>query len=98
MKKTFALLVLLALAACSSTSDVRPGVDGIHSISLMGEDVKDTEGAAHKQAKAYCAKENKTIEYLSDDTVKATATEVNVEKNLLQKNETVATDIKFKCN
>ncbi len=99
MKNAFLLaVVLLASSACSSAPDVRPGADGIHSISLMGESVKDTEGKAHKQARAYCEKQKKTIEYLSDDTVKATPTEVNMEKNLLNEESTVATDIKFKCN
>lgn len=98
MKKLSVLGLLLLAVSCSSTPDVRPGADGIHSISLMGEDVKNTEGAAHKQARAYCAKLGKTIEYLSDDTIKATAAEVNMEKSLFKESESVATDIKFKCN
>nr|BDT29244.1 hypothetical protein BHI3_27100 [Bacteriovorax sp. HI3] len=98
MKNLSVLALLLLAVSCSSTPDVRPGADGIHSISLLGEDVKDTEGAAHKQARAYCTKQGKTIEYLSDDTIKATPTEVSMEKSLFKDNESVATDIKFKCN
>ncbi len=98
MKNLSALALLLLAVSCSSTPDVRPGADGIHSISLLGEDVKDTEGAAHKQARAYCENQKKKIEYLSDDTIKATPNEVAVDKALLKEEDTVATDIKFKCN
>ncbi len=97
MKKVISLFLLLVLSACSSTSDVRPGIDGIHSVSVRGEFVKDTETDAHRQAKAYCRNEGKTAEFLSNDTVKATPAERDVGQNLFKETEAVATDIKFKC-
>ncbi len=98
MKKIAALSSLLVVFGCASSPDVRPGMDGIHSVSVRGEVVKDTETDAHRQAKSYCKDLGKTVEFLSNDTVKATPEEVNMEKNLFKETESVATDIKFKCN
>ncbi len=97
MKKLLALTFVLASFGCSSTRDVRPGVDGIHQISILGEEVNDTESAAYKQARAYCHSLKKDVEYLSDETFKATPNELDTDKKLFKKSESVATDLKFKC-
>lgn len=97
MTKLLALCFLLALGSCSSSPDVRPGVDGIHSISTLGGDVKDTESDAYKQARSFCNDKKQTVEFLSDETFKATPNEEVVDKKLFKKNESVATDVKFKC-
>ena len=98
MKKILSLVFVLAFLGCSSTRDVRPGIDGIHQISILGEEVSDTESIAYKQARAYCRGQKKEVEFLSDETFKATPNEVDVDKKLFKKSESVATDIKFKCN
>lgn len=97
MKKITALCSLLLVYGCSSSPDVRPGIDGIHSVSVRGEVVSDTEKEAHKQAKSFCKDQGKKVEYLSNDSVKATPAEINKERNLFKETESVATDIKFKC-
>ena len=97
MNKFIALGFLLALASCSSSPDVRPGVEGIHSVSTLGGDVKDTESDAYKQARSFCHDKNQSVEFLSDETFKATASEEAVDKKLFKKNESVTTDVKFKC-
>lgn len=97
MKKILALTFIAAAFGCSSTRDVRPGVDGIHQISLLGEEINDTESVAYKQARAYCHAQKKDVEYLSDETFKATPNELDVDKKLFKKSESVAIDLKFKC-
>ena len=97
MKKIVALGFLIVLVSCSSSPDVRPGLDGIHSITVRGEDVKDTESDAYKQARSFCHDKNQSVEFLSDETFKATPNEKVLEKNMFKKNESVATDVKFKC-
>lgn len=92
------MLVLLVAFGCSTAPDVRPGMDGIHQISVRGEEVNDTESDAHKQARAYCRGQKKEVEFLSDETFKATPNELNTDPKLFKKTESVATDIKFKCN
>ncbi|MBY0415931.1 MAG: hypothetical protein K2Q18_17295 [Bdellovibrionales bacterium] len=95
MRAFFAISTLVVLSSCSSTSNVVPGVDGMHKVSIRGEDAKDTESAGHKEARSYCKDQKKQVEFLSDDTVKATSAEINVEA--FKKAEAVATDIRFKC-
>lgn len=97
MKKLLALAFVLASFGCASTRDVRPGVDGIHQISILGEEVNDTESAAYKQARAYCKTQKKNAEFLSDETFQATPNELDTDKKLFKKSESVATDLKFKC-
>lgn len=98
MKKIICLaLVSLTAFGCASHPDVRPGVDGIHQISVRGEEVKDTESDAYKQARSFCKDQKKTAEFLSDETIKATPNEVIVDKALFKEKESVATDLKFKC-
>lgn len=99
MKNSLGLMaVLLTFASCSSSPDVRPGMDGIHQISVRGEEVNDTESDAYKQARAYCRGQKKEVEFLSDETFKATPNELNADPKLFKKTESVATDIRFKCN
>lgn len=97
MKKIIALALISLAFGCASHPDVRPGVDGIHQISVRGEDVKDTENGAYKQARSYCKDQNKRAEFLSDETFKATSNEVEADKVLFKEKESVATDIRFKC-
>lgn len=98
MKKLLSFLVLATLAfGCASSPDVRPGVDGIHQVSTLGSDPKDTESSAYKQARSYCNDKNMSAEFLSDETFKATASEGVVDQKAFKKNESVTTDIKFKC-
>lgn len=97
MKKIIALGSLIVLASCSSSPDVRPGLDGIHSINVRGEDVKDTESNAYKQARSFCHDKNQSVEFLSDETFKATPGEESVDSKMFKKSESVATDVKFKC-
>ncbi len=97
MKKVIALGFLVVLAGCSSSPDVRPGVDGIHTINVRGEDVKDTESDAYKQARSFCHDKNQSVEFLSDETFKATPAEASVDATMFKKSESVATDVKFKC-
>ena len=97
MIKFIAFGFVLILASCSSSPDVRPGLDGIHSISIRGEDAADTESNAHKQAKSFCHGKGLNIEFLSDETFKATSTEASVPASVFKKGEAVATDLKFKC-
>ena len=97
MKKIIALSMLTVLASCASSPDVRPGLDGIHQISVRGEEVHDTESDAYKQARSFCKDQKKTAEFLSDETFKATPNEVNVDAKMFKKTESVATDLSFKC-
>jgi hypothetical protein len=97
MKKILLLTLVTIISGCASSPDVRPGVDGIHQISTLGGDPKDTENDAHKQARSFCHDQNKSVEFLSDDTFKATPTEEVVDKKVFKLNESVTTDIKFKC-
>jgi len=97
MKKILLLTLVTLAFGCSSSSDVRPGVDGIHQVSTLGSDPKDTESDAYKQARSYCNTFNKSAEFLSDETFKATETEAVVDQKAFKKNESVTTDIKFKC-
>ncbi len=97
MNKFIAIGLLLALVSCSSSMDVRPGVDGIHSISTIGGNVKDTESDAYKQARSFCHDKNQSVEFLSDESFKATPSEKEVDKKIFKLNESVATDVKFKC-
>lgn len=97
MKKIAFFSAFFILVSCASSPDVRPGLDGIHQISVRGEEVRDTESDAYKQARSFCRDQKKTAEFLSDETFKATPTEVNTEAGLFKKSESVATDLKFKC-
>jgi hypothetical protein len=97
MKKLLLLSVLAVFFGCASSPDVRPGLDGIHQVSTLGGDVNDTESDAYKQARSYCKDQGKAVEFLSDETFKATPSEGVVDQKAFKKNESVATDIKFKC-
>jgi hypothetical protein len=97
MKKLIVLPCALFIFGCSSYKDVRPGLEGIHSITILGEDVNDTESNAYKQANAYCKDQKKKAEFLSDETFKATPNEVDVDTKMFKKSESVATDISFRC-
>lgn len=98
MKKLLALASVLVIASgCASYPDVRPGLEGIHQISVLGKDVKDTESNAYKQANAFCKDQKKKAEFLSDETFKATPSEVDVDTKLFKKTEGVATDVSFRC-
>ena len=97
MKKLIVLTSVLFVFGCTSYKDVRPGLEGIHSITILGENVNDTESNAYKQANAFCKDQKKKAEFLSDETFKATPNEVNVDANLFKKSESVATDVSFRC-
>ncbi|MBC7430249.1 MAG: hypothetical protein H7336_16665 [Bacteriovorax sp.] len=100
MNKLFALGFLFLLASsCASHPDVRPGLDGIHTITVHGEEVKDTESNANKQIRSYCKDMGKIPDYLSDESFKATDKEVdaNAPMKEFKKAEAAATDVKFKC-
>ena len=97
MKKLITLLSLLFVFGCSSYKDVRPGLEGIHSITILGENVNDTESSANKQANAFCRSQKKKAEFLSDETFKATPNELDVDSKNFKKSESVATDISFRC-
>ena len=96
--KTFLILSsALFVFGCSSYKDVRPGLEGIHSITVLGENVNDTESNAYKQANAFCRSQNKKVEFLTDETFKATPNELDVDTKMFKKSESVATDVSFKC-
>ena len=97
MKKLITLISILFIFGCSSYQDVRPGLEGIHSITVLGENVNDTESSAYKQANAFCKDQKKKPEFLSDETFKATPNEIDVDKNMFKKSESVATDVSFRC-
>lgn len=97
MKKLIVLSCALFIFGCSSYKDVRPGLEGIHQISVLGEDVKDTESNAYKQANAFCKDQKKKAEFLSEETFKATPNEVDVDTKMFKKSEGVATDVSFRC-
>ncbi|MBC7713649.1 MAG: hypothetical protein H7177_09935 [Rhizobacter sp.] len=100
MSKFFALTILAVLASsCASHPDVRQGLDGIHTITVHGEDIKDTESDANKQIKSFCKDQGKIPDYLSDDSFKATNKEIDTDAptKMFKKAEAAATDVKFKC-
>jgi hypothetical protein len=97
MKKLIILSCTFFVFACSSYKDVRPGLEGIHKVSILGEDIKDTESNAYKQANAYCRDQKKKAEFLSEETFKATPNEVDVDTKMFKKSESVATDVSFRC-
>ena len=97
MKKLITLTSILFVFGCSSFKDVRPGLEGIHSITILGENVNDTESNAYKQANAFCKNQKKKVEFLSDETFKATPNELDVDNKMFKKSEGVATDVSFKC-
>lgn len=97
MKKITILAFLVLNFGCASSPDVRPGLDGIHQVSTIGGEANDTESSAHQQARSYCKDQKKTAEFLSNETFKATPDEGVVDQKAFKKNESVATDIKFKC-
>lgn len=53
MKNIIFLISILSVFGCTSFNDVRPGLEGIHTITILGEDVRDTESNAYKQANAF---------------------------------------------
>lgn len=97
MKKLLTLSCLLFIFGCATSKDVRPGLEGIHQISILGEDVNDTESNAYKQANAFCKEQKKKAEFLSDETFKATPNEVDADAKMFKKSESVATDVSFRC-
>ncbi len=97
MKNFIILSSVLFVFGCSSYKDVRPGLEGIHSITILGENVNDTESNAYKQANAYCRSQKKKAEFLTDETFKATPNELDVDTKMFKKSESVATDVSFKC-
>jgi hypothetical protein len=98
-KILFLSFLILIVSSCASHPDVRPGLDGIHTITVRGEDIQDTESNANKQIRSYCKDQHKVAEYLSDDSVKATNMEVDTDAplKLFKKAEGAATDVKFRC-
>lgn len=97
MKKLIVLSCALFIFGCSTSKDVRPGLEGIHQISILGEDVNDTESNAYKQANSFCKDQKKKAEFLSEETFKATPNEVDVDTKMFKKSESVATDVSFRC-
>jgi hypothetical protein len=97
MKKLIVLSCALLIFGCANYNDVRPGLEGIHQVSILGEDVNDTESNAYKQANAFCKAQKKKAEFLSDETFKATPNEVDVDTKMFKKSESVATDVSFRC-
>ena len=97
MKKLIVLSSAFLVFGCSSYPDVRPGLEGIHQISVLGEDVKDTESKAYKEANAFCKSQKKKVEFLSDEVFKATPNELDNDIEMFKKSESVAIDVSFRC-
>lgn len=97
MKKLIILFSALFIFGCSSYPDVRQGLEGIHQVSILGEDVRDTESKAYKQANAFCKSQKKKVEFLSDEVFKATPAELDTDVKMFKKSESVAIDVSFRC-
>jgi hypothetical protein len=61
------MLVLSILAGCS-VRDVRPGANGVHTVSFLIDNKQEAARLGLRQAKRYCKKEKKGFAVLSEKT------------------------------
>jgi hypothetical protein len=61
------LFVLTLMYSCAHHKDVRPGAEGIHSVSVQDGDTESGSRNAIAQANHFCEQRGKTAAFISED-------------------------------
>ena len=59
--------LLIILVSCAHHRDVRPGVDGIHRVSLQASETEDGTREAIDQANHFCEERGKSAAFISEE-------------------------------
>jgi hypothetical protein len=66
-KLVFLSLATLAVSACATHHDVRPGVDGIHRVVIQTDDTEVGAREAIRQSNNFCKEQNKYAAFVTED-------------------------------
>ncbi|MCC6278680.1 MAG: hypothetical protein IT289_12260 [Oligoflexia bacterium] len=70
MRKLFGIVTLgFLLSSCGHHRDVRPGADGVHKVTVRGEEKEEAERSAISQAEHYCKEFEKRPAFIEEKTV-----------------------------
>ena len=61
------ILISTFMIGCAAR-DVRPGADGVHTVSILTDEVQEATRYALRQAKRYCKKEKKNYAILNESS------------------------------
>lgn len=61
-------IALLLFSACAHHKDVRPGVDGVHTVRVASEDKDEGSRDAISQANHYCSEQGKSAAFLNENS------------------------------
>lgn len=94
--KLLLFFLLLVAFGCASTSEVRPGTNGIHRVIIRGEDKEMTDEAALEQARAFCSQQDKVMKVIKN------LPSINDKKSkklvtTFKEGEAIVSDISFEC-
>jgi hypothetical protein len=87
----------MTLGCATSINGVRPGVDGIHRVSIRGEDAELTDAEALAQASTYCKTQKGVVEVIKLKPMTATEKKIKTRAATFKETESVVSELVFKC-
>jgi hypothetical protein len=76
---------------------VRPGADGIHRVSIRGEDGELTDAEALAQATTYCKTQKGVVEIIKLKPLTASEKKIKTRAATFKETESAVSDLVFKC-
>lgn len=83
---------------CATSMDgVRPGTDGIHRVSIRGEDGELTDQEALNQAVTYCKTQKGVVEVIKLKPLTVAEKKTKSRAATFKETESAVSDLSFKC-